>query len=188
MRVDEFDVLILCGSGGAGPDHWQTHWQAAFPAFQRVPHADWARPVYADWEADLSTAVQACHKPVVLVGHSLGTLLAVRWAAACPQLAARVAAAFLTAPTDIGRFEGTAASTAVGFAPVPLQRLPFPSMVLASRDDERVDFARAAEFAAAWGADLVDVGPCGHIGSKALLGVWPQGLICFGQLLAKIRA
>jgi len=26
-------VLILPGRGGSGPDHWQTHWEAANPGF-----------------------------------------------------------------------------------------------------------------------------------------------------------
>ena len=69
-----------------------------------------------------------------------------------------------------------------------LERLPFPSMVVASRDDDRVTFARAQTFAAAWGADFVDAGAHGHLGSAAQLGLWPFGLVYFGQFLATLRA
>lgn len=187
MQLADVDVLILPGSGGAGPDHWLTHWEAAFPAFQRVQQNDWAKPVYADWVARLNEALQACRKPVVLVGHSLGTCLTVRWAAEFPHMTRHVAAVFLVATTDIARFEGTDGSPAIGFAPTPLQPLPFPSTVIASQDDERVSFARSTEFAQAWGAQLIDIGYCGHIGSAARLGLWPEGLVHFGQLLAKAR-
>lgn len=187
MQLADVEVLILPGSGGAGPDHWLTHWEAVFPAFQRVQQDDWAKPVYADWVARLNERLTASRKPVVLVGHSLGTCLTVRWAAEFPQMTRHVAAAFLVATTDIGRFEGTDGSPAIGFAPTPLLRLPFPSMVLASHNDERVSFERSVEFAHAWGAQLIDVGHCGHIGSAARLGVWPQGLVHFGQLLATAR-
>ena len=27
----DFDVLVLPGRQNSGPDHWHTHWQAAFP-------------------------------------------------------------------------------------------------------------------------------------------------------------
>src|SRR3972149_6660062 len=62
--------------------------------------------------------------------------------------------------------------------------LPFPSGVVASRDDDRVSFDRAEAFAVAWGSTLIDAGNHGHLGSAAQLGVWPSGLLWFGQFLA----
>src|SRR5437879_5512290 len=73
-----------------------------------------------------------------------------------------------------------------GFAPIIMKRLPFPSVVLASRNDERVAFERAEAFASAWGSRLIDVGALGHIGSSAKLGLWPQGLVLFGQFIASV--
>ena len=69
-----------------------------------------------------------------------------------------------------------------------LQRLPFASAVVASRDDDRVSFERAEVFAKAWGATLIDAGSHGHLGSAAQLGVWPFGLVWFGQFLASITS
>ena len=31
-------VLTLPGLHGAGPDHWQTAWEAAFPGLRRLQH------------------------------------------------------------------------------------------------------------------------------------------------------
>jgi hypothetical protein len=67
-----------------------------------------------------------------------------------------------------------------------LERLPFSSLVVASRNDDRVSFDRAEIFATAWGSTLVDAGNLGHIGSAAKLGLWPFGLIYFGQFVASL--
>ena len=67
-----------------------------------------------------------------------------------------------------------------------LKRLPFPSAVVASRNDDRVSFERARAFAAAWGSTLIDAGSLGHIGSAAKLEYWPFGLLWFGQFVASL--
>ena len=70
---------------------------------------------------------------------------------------------------------------------VILKPLPFSSMIVASRNDDRVSFERAKLFASSWGSTLVDAGDCGHVGEAMKLGYWPFGLIHFGQLLASLR-
>lgn len=181
----DFDILILPGWQNSGPEHWQTHWEAAFPNMRRVEQADWETPAYADWSRRLSEAVGQCRRPVLLVAHSLGTALVTRWAQAGKSGA--VAGAFLVAATDMDRFAAENPRNPLrGFDPVPMQRLPFPSLVVASHDDERVTFERADAFAAAWGSRLVDAGSLGHMGSAAKLGLWPQGLVWFGQFIATL--
>jgi predicted alpha/beta hydrolase family esterase len=184
----DYEVLMLPGVGGAGAEHWQTFWEQAFPEFRRVQQQRWDLPVYAEWAETLSAAIAAASKPVLLVAHSLGTSLIMRWAHDHPQLCHKVAGAFMVATTDIERFEGKGGTPAVGFAPMILAALPFPAMVLASRNDERVSFERAQAFAHAWGARFVDVGMLGHIGSAAQLGLWPRGLLCFGQFVGELSA
>lgn len=184
--IKDFTVLILPGVGGSGAEHWQTAWEQAFPGFQRVEQTDWDKPVYAEWSARLSEVVAQSTRPVVLVAHSLGTSLTMRWAFDQLVLAQKVAGAFLVAPTDRDRFEGAPESPARGFGRMILARLPFPSAVVASRDDDRVSFDRAAAFAAAWGSTLIDAGNHSHLGSAAKLGVWPFGLLWFGQFVASL--
>ena len=185
--LNDFTVLILPGLGGAGSDHWQAAWAQAFPGMQRVEQENWEKPVYADWSARLTEAVARAERPVVLVAHSLGTSLTMRWSFEQPAHARKVAGAFLVAPTDRDRFDASPTSPVRGWGPMILKRLPFPSMVLASRDDDRVSFERAQEFAKAWGSTLVDVGKLGHIGSAAKLGNWSFGLFCFGQFVASLE-
>ena len=185
--LKDLTVLILPGLGGAGPDHWQAAWVQAFPGMQRVEQENWERPVYADWSARLTEAVMRAERPVVLVAHSLGTSLTMRWAFEQTGHARRIAGAFLVAPTDRDRFDASPTSPVRGWGPMILKRLPFPSMVLASRDDDRVSFERAQEFAQAWGSTLIDAGKLGHIGSAAKLGDWPFGLFYFGQFVATLE-
>ncbi|AQV92545.1 serine hydrolase family protein [Cupriavidus necator] len=186
LDINQFDVLVLPGSHNSGPEHWQTHWEAAFPNMCRVEQDNWDEPVYSEWSHRLSEAVGASKRPILMVAHSLGTALAVRWSQESAALTNAVAGAFLVAPSDIDRLTKVLRYPALGFDPVIMERLPFPSVVLASRDDDRVTFERAEAFASAWGASFIDVGMQGHIGSAAKLGLWPQGLVWLGQFIASI--
>ena len=69
-----------------------------------------------------------------------------------------------------------------GFAPMPLQALPFPSIVVASEDDPYVSMARARQFAEAWGSRIENIGPAGHINAESGLGNWPDGLALLESL------
>jgi hypothetical protein len=109
-----------------------------------------------------------------------------RWSFEQRGHAKKVAGAFLVAPTDRDRFDASPTSPVRGWGPMILERLPFPSMVIASRNDDRVAFDRAEVFAQAWGATLVDGGNLGHIGSASKLGLWPFGLFYFGQFVGSL--
>ena len=147
--ISDFTILVLPGVNGSGAGHFQTAWEEAFPEFQRVEQADWDYPVYAEWSARLTAAVAQSVRPVVLLAHSLGTSLVMRWSLEQPALAEKVAGAFLVAPTDRDRFDGVPDSPVRGFGPMILKRLPIRSVVVASRNDDRVTFERATEFARA---------------------------------------
>lgn len=185
----EYSVLVLPGWHGSGPDHWQDQWEQAFPDFVRVQQEDWENPVYTAWREPLWRAVAAAPRPVVLVGHSLGTSLTMLFALsgdAQGGLVSRVAGAFLVAPTDRD-LRDMPGSGPQGFGPMILKPLPFPSMVVASSTDDYVSIERARTFARAWGARLVEVGDRGHIGNAAQLGLWPEGLVLFGEFLGSLK-
>jgi serine hydrolase len=185
-HLKDLSILILPGLGGSGPDHWQTAWVQAFPGMQCVEQTNWEKPVYEEWGARLTEAVTQAPRPIVLVAHSLGTSLTMRWSFEQRGHAKKVAGAFLVAPTDRDRFDASPTSPVRGWGPMILERLPFPSMVIASRNDDRVAFDRAEVFAKAWDATLVDGGNLGHIGSAAKLGLWPFGLFYFGQFIGSL--
>jgi uncharacterized protein len=180
-----FDFLALPGRGNSGSEHWMSAWCAAFPNSSRVLQAEWDKPDPKDWIARVDAAVAAAPRKLVIVAHSLAVATTVKWAAQAGEAdIAKVAGALLVAPTDV---EGSDPSFDLvrTFAPMPLKRLPFPALVVASRSDPRVTFDKAQDFASAWDADIADAGDLGHMGNEARLGVWPTGLLLLGRLLAK---
>ena len=179
-----YDFLLIPGLGNSGVDHWQSHWSMAFPNASRVLQDDWDQPKREIWLRRLDRYVGDGERPVILIGHSLGTALAVHWLASRSR--GRVKAALLVAPSDVESAAHTPDEVR-DFAPLPQTRLPVPAIVVASGNDPYVDFTRASNFAAAWGAEVCDAGELGHINGASRLGLWPQGLLVLGRLLAKIE-
>jgi len=135
------------------------------------------------WLQGLRRAIEAAGGPVVAVAHSLGCALVAHAAARWPALAAgAVRGALMVAPADVDTPARTPPETR-GFAPVPLARLPFPAIVIASVDDPYVAIDRARSFARAWGASFVDAGAAGHINAASGLGDWPAGMRALDALI-----
>ncbi|HEV7704735.1 MAG TPA: alpha/beta fold hydrolase [Gemmatimonadaceae bacterium] len=170
-------VLILPGLYDSGPDHWQSYWERSLPDVVRVTQRDWDTPDRVEWVATLERAVTEHGSDVVLVGHSTGCALIAFWAA---STARAVRGALIVGPSDTEAASYPRGPT--GWTPMPMERLPFPSIVVASTDDEYVTIARAQHFANAWGSAFVNIGPAGHINSASGLGEWPLGR----ELLAEL--
>jgi predicted alpha/beta hydrolase family esterase len=175
-------VLLLPGWQDSGPDHWQSLWEKAH-GYLRVEQHDWMRPLRGDWIARLEEMLLSCATPsnaAVLVGHSLGCVMAAAWAAHTrnPRL---VRAALLVAPGDVERPD--VRELLPTWSPIPKRLLPFPSMLLASRDDPYCEFEKARSLALAWGSNLVDCGASGHINADSGLGDWPLGHALLRQLI-----
>ncbi len=62
-------------------------------------------------------------------------------------------------------------------------RLGFPSIVVASENDDYLTLERARAFAGAWGSQFSSVGRAGHINSTSGLGAWVEGRGPLGVLL-----
>ena len=63
-------------------------------------------------------------------------------------------------------------------------RLPFASLVGASRNDPLSSFQRAEQLAKDWGSDVVDLGAVGHLNPASGYGEWPQADTLIARLLA----
>lgn len=165
------DVLTLAGIWNSGPTHWQSLWEKKHPEWKRVQHRDWNNPACAEWVAELDAAIAGCEGKPLLVAHSLSCSMLAQWVKSGSQL--KIAGAFMVAPADP---EGPAFPIeAKGFGPMPLEKLPFPSMVVASANDEYVSLERARQFAQAWGSTFVEIGPAGHVNGGSGFGAWPEG-------------
>jgi uncharacterized protein len=184
MRASEAEILVIPGLGGSGPDHWQSRWEAKIPAVRRVVQADWEKPGLAAWRARIVEEVERAARPVVLVAHSLGVLAAVH---AAPFLAkgessGKVKGGFLVAPPSVEALSGWD-TLDPAFLTLPGQPLPFPALVIASRDDLFASFAESEALARTLGAELIDAGFSGHINSESGHGPWPEGLMRFAAFL-----
>ncbi|HET6440263.1 MAG TPA: alpha/beta hydrolase [Anaeromyxobacter sp.] len=172
-------VLTLPGLWSSGPDHWQSHWERRWPGvFRRVEQRDWEAPAAADWIEALEAAALAA-PGALLAAHSLSCALVCHFAR---RTRATVAGALLVAPSDVEAPSYPRGPT--GFEPMPMERLPFPSIAVVSDDDTFVTVERARAFAAAWGSRLAEVKGQGHLNSGSRLGDWPLGL----ALLRELRA
>lgn len=171
-------VLILPGIGGSGPRHWQSLWEAAEPSFRRVEMPSWEQPELEAWLSALTSATELARSPVVIVAHSLGCLAVAHFAAR----GGRFKAALLVAVPDPERpaFPAEARS----FAPVPLVPLGFPSCVVVSENDPYGCVPFAERCAKAWGSELSNMGPVGHINADSELGAWPAGRQLLASLLS----
>jgi uncharacterized protein len=174
-------VLVLPGLGSSGPEHWQSHWERRDSTCLRVQQDEWDAPACAEWAKRLAASLAQCREPVVLAAHSAACALVAHWAAGAGAGATRqVRGALLVAPSDpLGPIYPKGPT---GFAPVPLLRLPFRSIVVTSTDDPYVRLELAREFASAWGSSIVVLENAGHINAAAGFGPWPEGFELLSQL------
>ena len=192
MRTADADILIVPGWSSSGEDHWQTRWERSLKTARRVEQADWYAPGRTAWVARIRHEIAASKRPVVIVAHSLGVIATV--AALLDDGPGKhgpsVAGAFLVAPADADHAsawpvtEGyTLDAAQSGFSPVPREKLPCPSVLVASANDPYCRLDRAQAFAAAWGSKLLEAGDCGHINAGSGHGPWPEGLMQLGSFL-----
>jgi len=173
-------VLSLPGWQNSGPEHWQSRWEALYGDV-RVEQHDWMRPLRGDWIARLEDVVLSQSGPCVMAAHSLGCLLVAAWASHSRNTH-RVVGALLVAPGDVEREELQPALKS--WSPIPLQRLPFVSVLLGSHNDPYCSFERAQGMAHAWGSTFIDYGSSGHINADSGLGDWPEGRRLLQSLLS----
>ncbi|MFT3675651.1 MAG: alpha/beta hydrolase [Chitinophagaceae bacterium] len=171
------DILLHPGLYNSGPEHWQSHWEREY-GFTRILQNDWETPVLQDWLLGIDRTLNGRDlSQVILVGHSLACCTIAHWAHERGQL---IKAALLVGPSDVEAPSYPPGTT--GFVPMPLYKMPFPSIVVASSNDEYVTPDRAAFFAKAWGSRLINAGDKGHINSASGLDNWPEGLQLLQQL------
>ena len=167
------------------PGHWQSHLAGELQDSVTVePLRENKLSLAARVEA-LDRTLEGIEGDVILVAHSAGALITVHWA----QSATRpIRAALLVAPADIERplpegYPGFGELADHGWMPIPRDPLPFPSVVVASRNDPLAERARTEAFAFDWGAKVVDAGAAGHLNPAAGFGPWPLGHWLLARLL-----
>ena len=183
MRASDADILIIPGLGNSGPGHWQTRWQTRLSSTRRVEQDDWDAPRRDAWTQRIIAAVDEATRPVLIIAHSLGCIAVAHAAVAFPP--GRVKGALLVAPPSLRSMRANEAIDPA-FTPIPTEPLPFPSLLIASRNDSFASFEEAEEMAGAWGSLLLDAGDAGHLNSESGHGPWPEGLMRFAAFIARL--
>lgn len=173
-------VVIVPGWRDSGPSHWQSLWAGRVPGARRVEQEDWLHPVRSTWVGALADLVLSIPGPVVIAAHSLGCITTVHLP---PRAAQRVRGALLVAPADPER-----RAALDDFAPVPCERLPYRSILVASTDDPYCPARRAGAYARAWGSEFMRLPDAGHINAEAGFGDWPLGFALLQSLLQEAAA
>jgi hypothetical protein len=162
--------FILPGLYNSGPLHWQSLWETRY-GFTRIHQRDWDTPDKDDWIHTINEVIAPFPpEKVILIAHSLACCGVAHWA---HRYVHNIRGALLVAPSDVQAPSYPSGTT--GFDPMPLQPLPFKTIVVASTNDEYVSLERAQYFAAGWGSTFVNIGSKGHINSASGLGEWPEG-------------
>ena len=178
-------VLFVPGLRDHVEDHWQTHAARAFPGSVTVEPLTEDRLSRAARVAALDAALGSIEGEVVIAAHSAGCLMVAHWALAPSR---SIKGALLATPADVEHplppgypsFDDLSAN---GWVPIPRQPLPFPTLVVASRNDPLAGFQRVQGLANNWGAKLLDAGEVGHLNPPAGFGPWPDGHRLIEQLL-----
>ena len=183
MKISEAEILIHPGLGGGSDEHWYSGWERKFRTGRRIEQQDWDRPDKDAWVATLVAAVEQSQNNVILIAHSLGVIATIHAAPLLPK--GLVTGAFLVTPPDLNACTDTLPECQV-FAPIPTDPLPFPSLLVASRDDPYCSYELAEDYSYAWGSQLIDAGESGHINVESGHGPWPEGLLRLASFLNKL--
>ena len=174
-RDTHHTLVIVPGLRGHVEDHWQTRLAAKATDVVVVPSLGRDKRDLTGRVADLHQVISDASAPVTIVAHSAGVLTTLHWAL---RHDLPVRGALLATPPDLARplppqYPGLAELEESGWLPVPRARLPFPSIVAASTNDELADFENVRSLARDWGSRFIDVGPVGHLNPASGFGDWP---------------
>ncbi|MFL9832306.1 alpha/beta hydrolase [Flavobacterium sp. ST-87] len=176
-------LLIVPGLGDSTTGHWQDNWLQHFPNATKVVQNNWNQPQLEDWLKNLDATINSIETPIVIVAHSLAVSLVMHWSQ--KNDTSKIAGALLVAPADVESPEHTPEEI-WNFAPIPLDQLKYPSIVITSANDPYISAKRAEFLAQKWGSDFYNVGPKGHLNLASQLGLWEEGQQILENLLEKI--
>lgn len=169
-------VLIVPGLRGPSKDHWQTHLETRIYGSKTVPLLR-ADDLGCEARVDqLDKAIAAISGEIILVAHSGACLVVAHWANRYERL---IKGALLVVPPDLyAEWPPTYPPSTVlrdaGWAPLPTERLRFPSIVVASGNDYLATPAATVALAERWGSRLYQAGLVGHLNPAAGYGLWAQ--------------
>ena len=168
-------VLIVPGLRDHVEEHWQTQLASKLQKVRTVPPAEINKLNCANRVARIQAELEQIQGPVILVAHSAGVLMTIHWAL---KHQANIQAALLVAPPDLAQqwpenYPSSQQLRDEGWAPLPQEKLSFPSIVVASTNDHLASFEAVADLATLWGSELINAGDVGHLNPASGFGDWP---------------
>lgn len=177
-------ILTLAGREQPSSDHWLSRWEEDRDNCTRVSLGVWDKPHRNSWIAAIDRAVKQADRPVIVVARGLACHAVAWWASfEKPAYGTPVAGALLVAPPNVDVASDDL--HLITFGPTPKALLPFPSTVVASRNDPRMDFVGAQLLARFWGSVCVDGGDIGSASALADLGEWSNGAAMLDALISQ---
>ena len=176
-------LLIVPGLGDSTTGHWQDNWLHHFPNTKKVVQNNWNQPQLSDWLKNLDATIKSIDTPIIIVAHSLAVSLVAHWSQ--QNDSSKIIGALLVAPADVESSEHTPAET-WNFAPIPLEKLKYPSIVITSSNDPYISAERAKFLSQKWGSDFYNVGDKGHLNLASALDLWEEGQEILQSLLKLI--
>ena len=168
-------VLIIPGLRDHVEDHWQTILASRLGKVYSVPPVETEKLNCANRVARIEAELRKIEGPVILVAHSAGVLMTIHWAALYQY---NIQGALLVTPPDLSEswpdsYPSPETLKKEGWCPLPSQKLPFPSIVVASTNDHLATFQAVEAMAKIWGSQLVNAGIVGHLNPASGFGYWP---------------
>jgi predicted alpha/beta hydrolase family esterase len=170
--------IIVPGWRDSAPGHWQSLWAERLDGAVRVEQDDWVAPARNAWVASIAKTIIQQNEPVVVIAHSLGCIATAHLP---PEAAKCIQGALLVAPADPER-----RAVLSDFAPVPYQKLPYRSVLVASSNDPYCPVRLAGAYARAWGSEFVRMQNAGHINIESGHGEWPLGVALLQSLAGDV--
>lgn len=180
LAVSSPETLIIPGLAGSPEGHWQHVWSEERDKARFVVQDNWDMPDIGTWKARLEQVLLDTDG-AYLVAHSLGCVLAASMADS--PAAGKIRGALLVAPCDLAATE-VIHPRLIRFGEMPVAPLPFPSVLVGSRNDPYMSEDRSRHFAELWGARFVDMGYVGHINRASGFGRFSRGYQLFDNLVA----
>ena len=165
MKVSDATILMLRGETRPGAGLWIDRWTDRLSTALAVPPPEGG-------DDCLPELIGEAPGPVVAIAYREGVERLLSVADEAP-----VCGAFLVAPP------GGDALAALEQRDDPL---PFPSILVASRDDPECAFERADAMGARWGSMVIDAGEAGRIDAASGRGPWPEGLMTFARFMSRL--
>ena len=171
--------FTLPGLGNSDENHWQSHFEKILPNCRRIEQDNWDRPVRKTWVSRIEEATKGLDlSKVVFISHSLGGIALSHWVHTYHK---KIRAALIVAPPCV---ENVLPEYGLdSFLPVPRNKLPFSTVLVASSNDPWSTIEQSEKLAMDWGSHFVNMGEAGHINSESRLGEWSRGQHLLRDLL-----